>query len=100
MVFGRCLGGVWVVFLGFLGGIWKALKWLQYVVGFSSEWYRNGIGMTSVCFWGVFGVVLGVVFGCGFFLCVWGCFCGVCGVFACLFIFLVKGVSSPLQHAT
>ena len=28
------------------------------------------------------------------------CFMCVQGVFACLFIFLVKGVSSPLQHAT
>ena len=38
------------------------------------------------------------------FMCVQGV-CKVCarcvqGVFACLFIFLVKGVSSPLQHAT
>ena len=70
--------------------------------------------MTSGCFWGVFVVVLGVFSGwfwvCAFFVCLGvcgvcvGCFCGVFlwggGVFGCLFIFLVKGVSSPLQHAT
>lgn len=73
-----------------------ALKWYLYFFGMVSEWYRND-----------FGVFLGWFWLC-FFLCVFGwVFLGVCGVFlwgggvfGCLFIFLVKGVSSPLQHAT
>lgn len=74
-----------------------ALKWYRYFFGMVSEWYRNDFGLFS-------GVFLGVCFFCVFgwvFLGVWGgVFVGRGGVFGCLFIFLVKGVSSPLQHAT
>lgn len=46
--------------------------------------------------------LLRIEFFCGVFYVCARCVCKVClkGVFACLFIFLVKGVSSPLQHAT
>ena len=64
-----------------------------------SVFLRNGIGMTSGCFWGVFGVFLvcfrgglGCGFGCVFFVCLGvclgGCFFVCGGVFLCVGVFL------------